>query len=433
MAKGQEATITITRPEPEEVRSSVKTAAAAAQQAIREGKLPSKMGEPVIGEGDRPRTGAGPNEGERAPAENIDHVTLLEDEEVDRLARDAEREERGEEGREEGRAEEGRESDEERPSRAEEGRQTEGTEDAREEGTEGEPPIVELPPMREGETEPVRVQVDDEELASRIRALARGAIRRDQLHRAMQDVERGREEVAQVEDAIRSDPISFVAERLPEDRQLKLARWLMAQPHIYNTIAAEQEGLDEAAIRVRAMEAENDRLRGRSAAIDQMRQRSEIRERGRQVRAAINRIIPENMDETEASLLYKDLERDVSDYIIQNRVTNLRVAELPAILERRLALHGITFEEAAERLEESGIPPLPPAARAARGNGTPARREPRQTARTGKDLAAQAEARRRAGAVPGGGAGVPATGVVLPKRQGVKGRIQWLKEQLLGA
>src|SRR5439155_794446 len=145
---------------------------------------------------------------------------------------------------------------------------------------------------------------------------------------------------------------------------------------------------------------------------------------GRLVRQAIARIVPDDMDEQQATLFQKDLERDVTDYILTNRVRNLRVEQLPDILERRLALYGITVDAAAERMQDTGDLPLPVGARTARRQpAAPVRGAPRPPARTGEQLAARVEARRRAGAVPGGGAGIPAAGIALPRKQGIKARI----------
>lgn len=417
--------------------SSIKEAAAAAREAIKGGTIPGKLAEPAIADAaGKPQTGAGAHEGERpaqaAPARTDEvPVTFLEDEEVADALEQLERKP-GEEGAEPPEEEEEEEAEPAPGAEpAEEGE--EGAAPAEEGAEAAEPAVLVLPPMREG-AQPIEVDIDDPETADRLRAIIKAGLRRTELNHVMADVERRAEHLAQFEDALRLDPVSLIAERARPEVQADLAEYLYTLPHVQQRLQERFGEGDAEAIRVRGLELDRDRANRRRDVDTELDRRAQYRERGRAVRDAIQRMIPEDMDAENALLLAKDLERDVTEHILANpRAANLRPTDLPAILERRLALHGITADEAAERLQDTGVAPLPVGARAAaRGNGAPARGSPRQPARTGKEVVAQANARRRAGAVPGGGAGIPAAGVVLPRKQGVKARIQSIRELILG-
>lgn len=413
-------------PDPRSVPSSSRAAIKAAQQAIRDGKIPAKMNEPMIGTagtGVVPGTGAGAHEGERAPVAPgpAGTVTLLEDNELPPPAETPEEQAAREAAEAEARA---NETPEETAAR-----EAAEAEAAAAGGEAQEWPTLTLPAVRDG-AEPVEVEVEDQELAEQLQALARGAIRRDQLHKAMQDIEQTQEQLAAVEDAMRVDPVNFVLDHVAPQTQLDLARHLLAQPEIYAALQAEMAEVDDAGRAQKALELENARLKRHDTSSKEIERRSQIRAQGRQIRAAITRAIPEDMDEQLAGQLGRDLERDITEYIYTHRLPALRVEHIPAIIEGRLALYGVDPEEAAERVFDTGAAPLPVRARPAAS--APARSETRPAARTGETLVAQAAARRRAGAVPGGGAGVPAAGIQLPKRQSVKDRIAALRQAITG-
>lgn len=409
----------------------VKEAAAAAREQIKAGAITPKLAEPAIAESGGavvPQAGAGKHEGERsaqaAPVKDGEvEVTFLEDEEVEEAL---EQEEAAKKPPAKPAEKPAAQPDEDE-GEAEGEEQEEGEED-RPEGEQVE--RFTLPGVRDGQ-DPLEVDIDDPEVVERLRALTRGGIRRQQLAAAMKDVETREEHVAQFEDALRIDPVSVVAEHTSEKLQADLGVFLYGLQHVQDAIReAYGDSLDDpAAFRGRALEMQNQRLQRRGATLETLNERSNYRERSREVRNGIAQIIPEDMDQETATMLAKDLETDVTQWIIAHpqEALRLRVTDLPNILERRLALHGITAEQAAERLEETGLAPLPVRARAGAKNA-PARK-PQQTARTGEQLVKQADRRRRAGAVPGSGAGVPAAGaIVLPKKQGVKSRIASLRE-----
>lgn len=423
--------------DPRTVRSSIKAAAAAARAAIPAGA--GKLNEPAIADAGTgvavPRTGAAPDSGGAgtpapAPGTQEQPVLLVDDDEFDELQQQAEG---GEQPAGEGEtatavAEEG-EGAAPAEGEGEAGAEGEGTAEGEGEA-EGEWITVELPGRRPGDA-PTVVDVEDPELAAEIARLNRMGIRREQLAIAMEDVNRAREEMAQLEDALTVDPANYLVNHVRRDVQVETTLALLAQPGVYDAVNQRLAGLEGDELRHALLQTENDRLSRQSRSTQELGERSRSRVFGREIDGALQQIVPDEMDARTSEQLYKDLRRDVAEYISTHGAQRLQVRDLPGILEWRLQQYGITPDFAAERLEDAGLPPLPVRARAARanGNGAPARTQ-RQPARTGESVVAQADRRRAAAAVPGGGAGVPAQGAwVVPKKGlGIKGMVNTLRE-----
>lgn len=409
----------LTRPDPQDVRSSIKDVARAAREAVNSGAIPRNMGEPAIGTAAGvPRVGAAANAGDPAAAPApAGTVTLLEDEELPPAeGGEAPPPREGEQPPAEGGEEAPPQEGEQPPA---------GEGDA---GEEGEFITVELPPVREGQ-EAALFDVEDQETADRLRALARGALRRDELSRERQALEREREEGAQLSDVLELNPVGYIVDHIvDENRQIDVARHLMSLPHVYNAVMEEVGQLDAEALETRRIKMENQRLTGQSNVTATLRERADSREQSRIVRGAIARAVPEEMSAGQADILRRDLLRDVTDYVHEHHVRSLRIDELVPILESRLALYGVDVGEATERMQDTTIVPLTRGGKQA--PSAPARPPVGKPARTGEQLRAQAEARRRAGTVPGGGAGVPAAGIVLPRKQRLKERFASLREMV---
>lgn len=424
--------------DPRTVRSSIKAAAAQARAAIPAGA--GKLNEPAIAEAGSavvPRTGAAPDSGTPAaaakPGTKEVPVVLVNDKEYDELEA-GQREGGKPPAKGEGEIEEeGREpapgTEAPRPGEGEGEGEGKPEGEAEEEGWTP----VEIP-GRGPEAQPMVVDVEDPELAGEIARLARGYARHEQLAVIQDDIDQAREEMAQLEDALQVDPINYMAERVRPQLKIQMARTLLADQAVFDAIAAEFGGLEGEALRHKMLEIENDRLTRRSQTVQELRERSNDRVQGRGVDRALQVIVPEEMDEGTAVQLYKDMRRDVAEFITANRGRTPRAEELPDLLERRLAMYGITADYAAERLADAGqLRPLPVRARGARadGNGGPARNARGQPARPAERAVAQADRRRAAAAIPGGGAGVPAqAGWALPAKQSVKGRIASIREML---
>lgn len=302
------------------------------------------------------------------------------------------------------------------------------------EGGEGEPLVVEIPGSREGEA-PIELEVADQETVDRIRALARGAIRRDQLNNAMRNVERDREEVREVEDEITTDPIAFVFRRLPQENHVELARHLLTQPGVFEALAQDIETWTSPEERSAALkDLTIERMRRERETDTTLHARRVARANASEVYAAIDRIIPAELDDDEAAMMREDMVRDARDYALANRLQTLRIEDIPKILERRLRQYGVDPTIAARAVAAAHEPP-PVRSRPAGGQpASPAPKQPDEAAArsTGKTFVARQAAKKAAAAVPGPGGGVLPAGPTLEPGQSIKQRVASMRKLIGG-
>lgn len=300
--------------------------------------------------------------------------------------------------------------------------------------TEEHPELLVELPARHADGEAVNIQFSDQETAELVRQAIRGGLRRDEFHKSMQSVQAQRDELDGLVQHLELDPVGFLAERVRPEIQTELARHLLSIPEVFAEVSREiEEWADPDRYARRQAELARDRsTRSRDTEREIARSR-EAREQGRIVRQAVETITPDGLDEADAQMFQDDCLADLANYVRQNpQVTRLRSEDIISIVERRLRHYGLSAESALASLSSGQPIRRPPAAR--RVPTAPAPRTPdADTARTtGATLRQASEQRRAVAAVPGAGAGARPTTIQPPAKQGVKERIAFVKEQLLG-
>jgi hypothetical protein len=125
------------------------------------------------------------------------------------------------------------------------------------------------------------------------------------------------------------------------------------------------------------------------------------------VQAACAALLPRDLTPERQRVAYADMLRDIQTYAQRHDLTTIEIQDIPLLLRNRLTALGVDplaapeLVTAAVAQRRSGKP----AARA-RGGAPAAKPAAASAARSGSDFVASAE-RRRAVAVPGGGAGSP--------------------------
>jgi hypothetical protein len=314
-----------------------------------------------------------------------------------------------------------------------EGEQPEGEGEEEKPEGEAEPAFVaEIPGRRPGE-EPIKLAVEDQETLERINQAIKGGLRRDELARATEAVNRQREELELVEQHMAIDPVGFLVEQVKPEIQVDLARHLLSLPEVFEAITKdieEWQDPDKLALgRAELGRARSDRSRDTER---QLRNMAAVKEQGRRIRDTVEAIVPGDMADDEAAMFRDDCLSDIAAHCRAHpEIRSLRPDEVVGILERRLRHHGLTPESALAGLS-SGQPLR--RATAAAPKKVPAPSIPdEQTARTtGAKLKQASVERREAAAVPGAGAGARPAKIELPAQQGVKERIGSLRKLLLG-
>jgi hypothetical protein len=153
----------------------------------------------------------------------------------------------------------------------------------------------------------------------------------------------------------------------------------------------------------------------------------ESKAHARQVMQAVETLIPAEMSDEDAAFLRNDCLTDIANavraYYRQHRSEpRLTADDIVGVLQRRLAQHGIDPADAAARLSRRG----PPILRRRSAEAAAAASE------TGKRFAREHAERRERFAMPGAGAGAHPARAEPPASQGVKERIEFLRNKFLG-
>jgi hypothetical protein len=312
------------------------------------------------------------------------------------------------------------------------------------EALEGEedPLIVQLP-ARRPDGEPLEIAAPDAETAEAMRRMANGYLRAEQVRAEREELSTMRAQLMERMEAIESDPIAVV-ESLDPETQRTLALYLVTRPEVWQGLQERVTNFDDPReLQLAAAQAEAERLRTKQELASLAVARREARANARDVRMAVEAMIPETIDDAKAGALYTDMLNDVMQYAQRNNVRLVNVEDLPAILAPRCRLHGINPVEAAQRMSDaltSGRTPRRTGSAPVSRHATPAAPVQRPSVtrmqpRSGQQFVQSNAARRALGsAVPPAGAGSPGNGLPQPPAgQSIEERIAWARTQGLPA
>jgi hypothetical protein len=100
--------------------------------------------------------------------------------------------------------------------------------------------------------EPLQLVVEDEETAERLRQLANGALRREELNRQLETVRRDREELDALAQHLELDPAGFLVTQIKPEILVEVARHLLSLPEVLAALGPELVGwLDDSALLTR--------------------------------------------------------------------------------------------------------------------------------------------------------------------------------------
>jgi hypothetical protein len=96
--------------------------------------------------------------------------------------------------------------------------------------------IVEIPGRRPGDA-PLKLAVADEETAERLRQTVKSGLRRDELNKAMEAVNRDREALNLITQNLELDPVGFLVDHVKEEIQIDLTKHLLSLPHVFPVVS----------------------------------------------------------------------------------------------------------------------------------------------------------------------------------------------------
>jgi hypothetical protein len=281
---------------------------------------------------------------------------------------------------------------------------------------------------RNPDDQPIEFIAPDEESAERLRQNVRDGLRRDEFNRRVEGVAQREEEIAYVNHRLKHDPGGFITERIPADVQEEVLERLLLQPGMLEKMTARIDDLSNPdKLEVKRARVEADSLR-KSAKIDEEFDNDAVARRA-------TRVLMDTCD-TLAGAVPTDLQhqfvddvlRDVQQfYVRENRGTPLTPEEIVSVAAPRLKLYGLTPDKAVGLLkgDPSPIPKAKPNAAAAERLKADAQNKARKLVRA-------SQGRKAAASVAGAGTPPPARPTAPPKGQGLKERLGWFRENVLG-
>lgn len=282
-------------------------------------------------------------------------------------------------------------------------------------------------PGRHPNAPDVEIDVDDPEVADRLRQLRNGFLRGEEVRAAQAQLDSERLQLDEIATRLQVDPEGFLFDNIPAERAASVALQILAQPGVWDRVSGIVESMQEddnrEVIRTRL---ENERLRNRERASQEYEQRVAEQQTFRETKQAIAVLIPEHLPESQQVMLYQSCQQDVRDYMERTGVRTIDPRDVPLLL--------------AARLREAGVDPLTMAASLrASSNGTPLQgsssapraRAAKVTTPTVQAVQNAANARRAMAMGSPTGTAPSAAGVNRPpKGQSITERLAWARQNL---
>ncbi|MBA3645300.1 MAG: hypothetical protein H0W63_03910 [Gemmatimonadaceae bacterium] len=294
---------------------------------------------------------------------------------------------------------------------------------------EAEDPFVVEIPGRRPEDDPLQYKFETQEEVDHFRHLVNGFRRTEQLRAERAEVMEARTQQREFIEQLQYDPASVVREALADDIETQeyMALSLITDPRVWARIASKVE---EFVNDPRELAAEGHRVRAdiaeRKNHFQEQQQFNRVVDRNvSEVKNTVQSLIPENLSDEAARLLYSDSIGDIKRYAEQQGLDIIPVEHIPAILAKRLAAHGLNPVDSRTSTgkpaggSQSPAPVARPSAKTLPEKPAP---------KTGAQFRKASQVRRAAAATPAG-AGSPGNAITPPPNQSVEERLKWHREQ----
>lgn len=341
--------------------------------------------------------------------------------ESDAEEKEGDEEEAEEEGDEEGEGDEDEEAAEGDADDADDADDEVDGDEEEDEEKEEKRHTVKLPP-REAGGEDVEIEVDDEETAARLNQMRNGYMNGEQIREQQILLQTSQNELANISESFEVDPAGFVMQYTDAKELPQVALSLLVEPGVWEALEKVVDKLigDPKELRTLQAEAKAARLETSVALTKTRDARKQQSENGRQLKDAIDLIVPDTMEAGIRNQLIQDLTRDVVEHIDRNKLQNLEVKDLPTIVAQRLETNGIDPLDARTAIKDG-----------TRSRGKPSTKKgPRKKPKSGKELVKASAKRRKVAAAPGPGKKTaPTQPTKLPAGQSIQERLALVRKE----
>lgn len=305
-------------------------------------------------------------------------------------------------------------------------------EEAEEAETVSAPETVRLRGRRPEDPD-LEIEVDDPQIAERIRQNVNEGMRRDEFNRAVTELQQIKSEFEAVEVEIQADPVGFILESVPAETKTMLARHLLAEDEVFEAIQEDIRNFefDPTKRDARKTELELDRVKAERGAEETRTLRRNVHDQARTASRTLEGLISGNgLDDRQADRFFRFGMREVGRQMTTRGIREITPEEVIRFLDEEgvLANFGIDPSKRATlstdaRTATARAPDSSAASKASEdGRAVEAQR-------VGARLKEASERRRAAAATAPAGAGAAPVRHEFPKGQGVKERINEAKRR----
>lgn len=315
------------------------------------------------------------------------------------------------------------------------------TEAAGDEGGEDEPLVVSVP-GREPDDPDVELPLDAEaleelgisaqEARERVQQLRNGYMRREELHRHMEQVQTDRAELEFIEQQLAEAPEDFILGHVSPDIQQRVVERVLAtmDDDQFRSLVEKVAGWerDPVSRRDEAVRLREERLERREQLRRDYQRKAASTERAVEIGQRIDQIVPESWPDDKRRRFFRFSVAALEDHIRQNQIEDLDPADVPQVLGRIGILDdfGLADRGASETGSADGS-----SASSAGSDGSAGEAEIERAKRAGEEVRERVKRRKDAAATAPAGAGSSVLGGAKPpKGQSFEERMNWLEKRL---
>jgi DNA-binding Lrp family transcriptional regulator len=215
--------------------------------------------------------------------------------------------------------------------------------------------VITLRGLDERGEEDIELEIDDPAVVERIKRLQNDGLRRAEFNSRLDELEGRSGELAQAEAFIEANPIGFVIDHMTQERQLDVAKALIAQH--FEALAPSIEEFFEKPDEVTKAQLKYERERNKNT--EEVQKTIQARNAARQIERSVLDLIPEGTDRDTVAEFMEDAQSDLLRAISRKeRVSPNTVALL---LKKRIQMYG--FCKAKEK-DPAGARPITDRAKA---------------------------------------------------------------------
>lgn len=180
----------------------------------------------------------------------------------------------------------------------------------------------------------LEIEIDDKDVADRIRRLKNDGLRLREYTERRDALEAREAEASAVDEALESDPVSFILDKMTPERQLAVARALLVE-HMDDLLPDIDKYVDNPTVRA---DARVQLMKDMKKSAERLTQTRDVRVYAQKCMRAVESLVPAGTQDDVLAEFVADARRILFD--ASNRGDKVTPETVPALLARRVKLYG---------------------------------------------------------------------------------------------